>query len=60
VGIILEAPYGYTFTESSKTSGSTVRPIKANIRAKGKLVDLDRQNIEIYWFKADPRITSTH
>lgn len=60
VGIILEAPYGYTFTESSKTSGSTVRPIKANIRAKGKLVDLDRQNVEIYWFKADPRITSTH
>lgn len=60
VGIVLEAPYGYTFTESSKTSGSTVRPIKANIRAKGKLVDLDRQNVEIYWFKADPRITPTH
>lgn len=60
VGIVLEAPYGYTFTESSKTSGSIVRPIKANIRAKGKLVDLDRQNVEIYWFKADPRVTPTH
>jgi len=24
------------------------------------LVDLKRQNVEIYWFKADPRITSNH
>ena len=60
VGIVLEAPYGYTFAESSKPSGSIIRPIKANIRAKGKLVDLDRQNVEIYWFKADPRVTPTH
>ena len=60
VGIVLQAPYGYTFTESSEANESTVRPIIANIRAKGKLVDLNRQNVEIYWFKADPRITSTH
>lgn len=60
VGIVLQAPYGYTFTESSELNESTVRPIIANIRAKGKLVDLNRQNVEIYWFKADPRITSTH
>lgn len=60
VGIVLQAPYGYTFTESSEANGSTVRPVIANIRAKGKLVDLNRQNVEIYWFKADPRITSTH
>lgn len=60
VGIVLQAPYGYTFTESSEVNESTVRPIIANIRAKGKLVDLNRQNVEIYWFKADPRITSTH
>ena len=60
IGIVLEAPYGYTFAGNSEESGSTVRPIKANVRAKGKLVDLDRQNVEIYWFKADPRITPTH
>lgn len=60
VGIVLEAPYGYTFAGNSEESGSTVRPIKANVRAKGKLVDLDRQNVEIYWFKADPRVTPTH
>lgn len=60
VGIVLQAPYGYTFTESSEVNESTVRPVIANIRAKGKLVDLNRQNVEIYWFKADPRITSTH
>ena len=60
VGIVLQAPYGYTFTESSEANESTVRPVIANIRAKGKLVDLNRQNVEIYWFKADPRITSTH
>ena len=60
VGIVLEAPYGYTFAGNSEESGSIVRPIKANVRAKGKLVDLDRQNVEIYWFKADPRITPTH
>ena len=42
------------------TNNSTVRPINATIRAKGKLVDLKRQNVEIYWFKADPRITSNH
>lgn len=60
VGIVLEAPYGYTFAENSEKSESTVRPIKANVRAKGKLVDLDRQNVEIYWFKVDPRITPTH
>lgn len=60
VGIVLQAPYGYTFTENSEANESTVRPVIANIRAKGKLVDLNRQNVEIYWFKADPRITSTH
>ena len=60
VGIVLQAPYGYTFTESSEANESTVRPVIANIRAKGKLVDLNRQNVEIYWFKADPRIISTH
>lgn len=60
VGIVLEAPYGYTFAGNSKESESTVRPIKANVRAKGKLVDLDKQNVEIYWFKADPRVTPTH
>ena len=60
VGIVLQAPYGYTFTESSEVNEGTVRPIIANIRAKGKLVDLNRQNVEIYWFKVDPRITSTH
>ena len=60
VGIILQAPYGYTFSNASEPNNSTVRPINATIRAKGKLVDLKRQNIEIYWFKADPRITSNH
>lgn len=60
VGIILQAPYGYTFSNASEPNNSTVRPINATIRAKGKLVDLKRQNVEIYWFKADPRITSNH
>lgn len=60
VGIILQAPYGYTFSNASESNNSTVRPINATIRAKGKLVDLKRQNVEIYWFKADPRITSNH
>ena len=60
VGIILQAPYGYTFSDASEPNNSTVRLINATIRAKGKLVDLKRQNVEIYWFKADPRITSNH
>ena len=60
VGIILQAPYGYTFSNVSEPNNSTIRPINATIRAKGKLVDLKRQNVEIYWFKADPRITSNH
>ena len=56
VAIVLKADRGYTFGENS--SDDDTRPIVANLRVKMKEVNLEQQNVQIYWFIQDLKITS--
>ena len=56
VAIVLKAERGYTFGENS--SDNDTRPIVANLRVKMKEVNLEQQNVQIYWFIQDLKITS--
>lgn len=56
VAIVLKAERGYTFGEGS--SDNDTRPIAASLRVKMKEVNLEQQNVQIYWFIQDLKITS--
>lgn len=56
VAIVLRAERGYTFGKNS--SDNDTRPIVANLRVKMKEVNLEQQNVQIYWFIQDLKITS--
>lgn len=56
VAIVLKAERGYTFGKDS--SDNDTRPIVANLRVKMKEVNLEQQNVQIYWFIQDLKITS--
>lgn len=56
VAIVLKAERGYTFGKDS--SDDDTRPIVANLRVKMKEVNLEQQNVQIYWFIQDLKITS--
>ena len=56
VAIILKANRGYTFGKNA--SENDIRPIVASLRAKMKEVNLAQQNVQIYWFMQDLKITS--
>lgn len=56
VAIVLKAERGYTFGKDS--SDDDTRPIVANLRVKMKEVNLGQQNVQIYWFIQDLKITS--
>ena len=56
VAIVLKSERGYTFGEGS--SDNDTRPIVANLRVKMKEVNLEQQNVQIYWFIQDLKITS--
>lgn len=56
VAIVLKAERGYTFGENS--SDNDTRPIVASLRVKMKEVNLEQQNVQIYWFIQDLKITS--
>lgn len=56
VAIVLKAERGYTFGKDS--SDDDIRPIVANLRVKMKEVNLEQQNVQIYWFIQDLKITS--
>ncbi len=56
VAIVLKAERGYTFGKDS--SDNDTRPIVANLRVKTREVNLEQQNVQIYWFIQDLKITS--
>ena len=56
VAIVLKAERGYTFGKDS--SDNDTRPIVASLRVKMKEVNLEQQNVQIYWFIQDLKITS--
>ena len=56
VAIVLKAERGYTFGKDS--SDDDTRPVVANLRVKMKEVNLGQQNVQIYWFIQDLKITS--
>ena len=56
VAIVLKTERGYTFGKDS--SDNDTRPIVANLRVKMKEVNLEQQNVQIYWFIQDLKITS--
>lgn len=56
VAIVLKAERGYTFGKDS--SDNDTRSIVANLRVKMKEVNLEQQNVQIYWFIQDLKITS--
>ena len=56
VAIVLKAERGYTFGKDS--SDDDTRPIVANLRVKMKEVNLEQQNVQIYWFIQDLKIIS--
>ena len=49
-------PKGYIFT--SENLDTDTRTLQAQLRAKGKIVDLKGQNVSVYWFVQNMMITS--
>lgn len=54
--LVLYTPEGYLFT--SEDSETDSRKIIADLRLKGKAVDLEDQKVDFYWFQQDTSITT--
>lgn len=51
-------PKGYIFT--SESLDTDIRTLQAQLRAKGRVVDLRGQNVSIYWFVQNMMVTTAH
>lgn len=54
--LVLLTPKGYIFTKDSAETDT--RTLQAELRVKGKVIDINSQNVDFYWFTENLSITA--